>query len=74
MANGTYGTQPVASPDGSMLVFTGYDGSKGSGVEIVSGMRRSIISSNTVEILELSTLTRRKLSNLSNLLNLLLEP
>jgi len=66
MVNGSYGMQPALSPDGSMLVFTGYDGNKGSGSEIVRGMRRAIISSNSVDILDLNTLSRRKLSNLSS--------
>lgn len=64
VGNGTYGSQPVMSPDGSMLVFAGYDGSKGSGIEIVSDIRRAILSSNTVDILDTSTLSRRRLSNL----------
>lgn len=66
VANGTYGSQPVLSPDGSMLVFTGYDGSKGAGTETVNDVRRAILSSNTVDVLDLNTLTRRRLSNLSS--------
>ncbi len=66
VSNGTYGSQPVLSPDGNMLVFTGYDGSKGAGTEIVRDVRRAILSANTVDVLELNTLSRRRLSNLSN--------
>lgn len=66
VANGTYGSQPVLSPDGSMLVFAGYDGSKGAGTETVNDIRRAILSSNTVDILDLNTLSRRRLSNLSS--------
>ncbi len=65
MQNGTYGSQPVLSPDGTMLVFTGYDGSKGGGADLVQDMRRAIISSNTVDTLDVNTLTRSRLSNLS---------
>lgn len=64
MQNGTYASQPVLSPDGDKLVFTGYDGSKGSGVEIVRDVRRAVLSANTVDVLDLSTLSRRRLSSL----------
>lgn len=66
VANGTYGSQPVMSPDGTMLVFAGYDGSKGSGTEIVSDVRRAILSSNTIDILDVNTLSRRRLAGLSS--------
>lgn len=64
VGNGSYGSQPVMSADGTMLVFAGYDGSKGSGTELVSDVRRSILSSNTVDILDVNTLSRSRLSNL----------
>jgi hypothetical protein len=66
VANGSYGSQPELSPDGSMLVFAGYDGSKGAGTELVNDVRRAILSSNTVDILDLNTLSRRRLPNLSS--------
>jgi len=65
VANGSYGSQPVLSPDGSMLIFTGYDGGKGSGTEIVSDTRRALLSANTVDTLNTSTLSRSRLANLS---------
>lgn len=66
MTNGSYGSQPVLSSDGSMLVLTGYDGSKGSGADVINnGTRRAILSANTVDILDVNTLSRRRLSNLS---------
>lgn len=65
ITNGTYGSQPVLSPDGSMLVFTGYDGSKGAGTDLVRDTRRAIISANTVDVLDLNSLSRRRLANLS---------
>lgn len=65
MKNGTYGTQPVLSPNGKYLVFAGYDGSKGVGDSIVEGFRRAVLSPNTVELLDTATLVRTKLKNLS---------
>lgn len=65
ITNGTYGSQPVLSPDGSMLVFTGYDGSKGAGTDLVRDTRRAILSANTVDVLDLNSLSRRRLTNLS---------
>lgn len=65
ITNGTYGSQPVLSPDGSMLVFTGYDGSKGAGTDLVRDTRRAILSANTVDVLDINSLSRRRLSNLS---------
>jgi len=64
IANGTYGSQPIMSPDGTRLTFVGYDGSKGSGTEVVNGVRRAVLSSNTVDVLDLDTLSRTRLSNL----------
>lgn len=64
MQNGTYGTQPSISPDGTRLLFAGYDGSQGSGTELISGHRRSIIIPNTVGILEIASLERQTLTNL----------
>ncbi len=61
MQNGTYGSQPVLSPDGRYLVFAGYDGSKGSGTTIVQQYRRALVSSNTIEMLDVSTLERIKI-------------
>jgi hypothetical protein len=58
MAAGTYGSQPIQSPDGAKLVFAGYDGSKGPGTEVVNGFRRAIVSPNTVETFDLATKAR----------------
>lgn len=66
MKNGTYSTQPVLSPDGNFLAFAGYDGSKGDGTAVVAGFRQALLSPNTIELLNLKTKERDKLSNLSN--------
>ena len=66
MANGTYGRQPRISDDGSMLVVSGYDGTKGSGTEQIDGIRKAIVLPNTVEIIDATTLKRTKLTNISN--------
>ncbi|HRN96415.1 MAG TPA: hypothetical protein PLD54_03140, partial [Candidatus Levybacteria bacterium] len=66
MQNGTYGTQPVLSPDGKYLAFAGYDGSKGSGTTDVGGFRRALLSPNTVELLDTSTRQRIKQENIAN--------
>ncbi len=62
MQNGTYGTQPTLSPDGKYLAFAGYDGSLGSGTELVNGARRALIRSNTIELLDTQTKLRQKLT------------
>jgi hypothetical protein len=62
MANGTYGRQPRVSPDGTKFVFAGYDGSRGSGTEVIGGKKRAIAFPNTVEILDAQTLKRTKLN------------
>lgn len=62
MANGTYATQPVLSPDGKYLAFAGYDGSKGAGSAELNGFRRALLMPNTVEYLDTTTNTRQKLS------------
>ncbi len=66
MQNGTYSTQPKLSQDGKMLVFAGYDGTKGSGISLNQGFRQALVSPNTVETLDTATLARKKLPNLSN--------
>lgn len=66
MVNGTYATIPAISPDGTKLVFVGYDGSRGDGKDIVDGRRRALISSNTIDILDLSTQQRKKVISASN--------
>lgn len=66
MQNGTYGTQPTLSPDGKYLAFAGYDGSQGSGIQVVDGFRRALLRSNTVELLDTQTLQRQKLANVPN--------
>lgn len=62
MQNGTYGTQPTPSSDGRYLVFAGYDGTLGSGAELVNGARRAIIRANTIELLDTQTKLRQKLA------------
>lgn len=64
MKNGTYGTQPELSPDGKYFVFAGYDGKDGDGANNVEGIRRVIIESNTIEILDTSNNERTQLKKL----------
>jgi hypothetical protein len=66
MKNGTYGTQPVLSRDGSKLAFAGYDGAFGPGEKVKNGYRQSLLTPNTVELLDVSTLKREKLPNFPN--------
>jgi len=66
MKNGTYGTKPVLSPDGGFLAFAGYNGAKGDGTIVQNGFRQALVSPNTLEILDLSTKSRRVLANLSS--------
>lgn len=66
MKNGSYGTQPLLSPDGSKLVFAGYDGSLGAGNTVKNGYRQALLTPNTVETLDVNTLAREKLTNLPN--------
>ncbi len=61
MANGTYSSQPIISPDGGKILFIGYDGSKGDGVEIVNGYRRASVTPNTIEVFDTNTKIRTKL-------------
>lgn len=67
MKNGTYGTQPILSPDGEFLVFGGYNNSKGDGTTLIDGFRRALVSTNTIELLDTQTKVRKKLDNLSDL-------
>ena len=64
MTNGTYGSQPVLSPDGKFMLFAGYDGSNGDGTAVKSGYRQALLTPNTVELLDTNTFTRYKLPNL----------
>ncbi|HUQ85596.1 MAG TPA: hypothetical protein VM077_04685 [Candidatus Limnocylindrales bacterium] len=66
MVHGTYGTQPFLSPDGNSLVFAGYDGSLGDGKVIKGGIRQALLTPNTVELLNTTTLQRSRLENLPN--------
>ena len=66
---GNYATQPVLSPDGRYLAFAGYNGSQGIGTAAVGssdGFRQTILSPNTVEILDVATRERTRLPGLSN--------
>lgn len=56
MRNGTYGTQPVMSSDGSYFAFAGYSGN--DGLSLDSGFRKAIVRPNTFEILNANTLER----------------
>lgn len=62
MENGTYSTQPTHSPEGTKLLFAGYDGSKGSGESVTGGFRRAITNPNTIEYLDLATKARTKIA------------
>lgn len=69
MTAGTYSTQPAMSPDGKHLVFAGYDGSKENGIaekSLSSSFRNAIVNPNTVELINILTKQRTKLSNLSS--------
>lgn len=66
MQSGTYATQPVLSPDGKYLAFSGYDGSMGEGTLLKDGLRQAVLSPNTVEMLDTDAKQRIKLSNLPN--------
>jgi hypothetical protein len=66
MAHGTYGTQPFLSPDGKSLVFAGYDGTLGDGKAIRGVVRQALLTPNTVELLDTTTLERTRLENLPN--------
>lgn len=64
--NGSFGTQPILSPDGKKFVFAGYDGSRGPGDTLKSGYRQALLTSNSIETLDTQTLTRQKFTNLPN--------
>lgn len=66
MSEGTYGTKPSVSPDGKLLVFGGYDGKFGDGKAAPSGFRQALLTPTTVEVLDTTTLERKKLANLTN--------
>lgn len=55
LANGTYGTQPVMSKDGTYVATAGYDGTNGPGDEEINGFRRAVVTPNTVVILDTDT-------------------
>lgn len=60
MKNGTYSTQPIVSPDGNFLAFAGYSGNDGD--EISNGFRKALIIPDTLEILNLTTMQRQKVT------------
>lgn len=64
MTNGTYGTQPVLSPDGTQLVFAGYNGAYGNGVEGKDGFKKATLTPNTLEIYDIIKKQRVKLLDL----------
>lgn len=66
MKEGTYGTQPSLSPDGKLLAFGGYDGSRGDGKGISEGFRQALLTPTTVELLDTTALTRSKVANITN--------
>jgi hypothetical protein len=60
MTNGTYGTQPVLSPNGEYLAFAGYTStSSTSGVLENRGFRQAVLTPNTVEIMNTTTYQRQ---------------
>lgn len=65
MSNGTYSTQPVLSPDSNYLVFAGYDGSYGIGSTLNNGFRQAILTPNTLELLDVQSLSRRRLPKIT---------
>lgn len=66
MTNGSYGTQPVLSPDGQYLVFTGYEAAGVSGlVESEAGSRRALTRANTIGVLNVNDKQRYTLDGLS---------
>lgn len=66
MKAGTYGTQPEPTLDGNYLIFAGYDGKNGPGDEVVNGYRQSILTPNTIELLDTKTFTRSKIAQFNN--------
>lgn len=66
MKAGTYGTQPEPTLDGNYLVFAGYDGKNGPGEAVVNGFRQSILTPNTIELLDTKTFTRSKIALFNN--------
>jgi hypothetical protein len=66
MQAGSYGTQPSLSPDGKYLLFSGYDGIKGDGMNATNGYRQAILTPDTVELLETDSLTRKKFAKFDN--------
>jgi hypothetical protein len=61
MLNGSYGTQPVLSPNGEYLAFAGYTStdSSSSGTLENRGFRQAILTPNTVEIMDTTTFQRQ---------------
>ena len=66
LTNGVISTQPIVSKDGKKLLFVGYDGRKGPGTIELGGYRRAILSSNTIEIFDLSTRQKQTLLSAGN--------
>lgn len=64
MQNGTYGTQPALSPDGTTLAFAGYDQNDGAKVEY--GFRKALISPSKIELFDTQTRKKVGLANLPN--------
>lgn len=60
MKNGTYSTQPTVSYDGKYLGFAGYSGSDGT--TLVDGYRKALTAPNTIELLNLESLERTKVT------------
>lgn len=60
MMNGTFSTQPVMSSDGKYLAFAGYSGKDGTIVK--NGYRKALTMPDTIELLDLTTLTRTKIN------------
>jgi len=66
LQNGDYGTQPQLSPDGKYLAYAGYDGSRGVGTAMDNGYRQSILTPDTVELLNTNTLQSQQINIFPN--------
>lgn len=54
--DGSYSSQPILSPDQKTIAFVGYDGSKGDGKKVSSGVKLAQATSNTINLVNTQTL------------------
>ena len=66
VSDGTYGLQPIMSPDGKYLLFAGYDGFMGDGKNSVNGTRQALKTPNVLELLNTQTQRRFPLPNVDS--------